>query len=90
MCNAQCFMVPATGCYYKGRFHVVKSSWNTTDCNTCQCLDNAVVACCSRVAIPTNFDTKNCHLVFDKGSCSYKLISNKDPKIKCEITSAVE
>ncbi|XP_030060762.1 beta-microseminoprotein [Microcaecilia unicolor] len=101
-CNAQCIVEPVQpqspnklpeGCVDKKNvIHKIGSSWNTTDCYTCNCLshDNKVyLSCCGRAIRPSGFDEKHCELIFDQTSCTYSVVEKEDHSKHCSFGGVV-
>ncbi|XP_018425755.1 PREDICTED: beta-microseminoprotein [Nanorana parkeri] len=77
------------GCTHKGETHKRGTQWKTENCEDCWCQKDGTMRCCTAYGTPFGYDKENCERVFDKASCSYKLIPIKDPTVECKETGMV-
>ncbi|XP_013814268.1 beta-microseminoprotein-like [Apteryx mantelli] len=91
--NASCFVeelkresdkeVP--GCTdFEGKFHEFGSQWETKNCMDCSCSRQGI-GCCTSYATPINFDEEKCEAIFNKLTCSYKVVEKDDHTKECPV-----
>ncbi|KAM5241296.1 beta-microseminoprotein [Hipposideros larvatus] len=93
VCSAQCYIMPKTNfpddssneCKdANGVTHPLNSRWKTENCEACFCSQEGI-DCCSIVATPVNYDTVKCEKIFNKETCSYTVVEQKDPEKTCDV-----
>ncbi|XP_057591807.1 beta-microseminoprotein isoform X1 [Hippopotamus amphibius kiboko] len=94
LCDAQCYVIlnqnPASNeCKdLSGVTHPRNSKWNTENCEECTC-DEGVTNCCNTAAIPMGYDTDKCQKIFNKETCTYKVVEKEDPEKTCDVSGWV-
>uniref|UniRef100_A0A8C6ZQK3 Beta-microseminoprotein-like n=1 Tax=Nothoprocta perdicaria TaxID=30464 RepID=A0A8C6ZQK3_NOTPE len=87
--DAFCLFEPLTagkpGCIdSKGTLHQFGSHWRAENCLDCSCGKDGT-SCCSSYATPVDFDEEKCESIFDKQTCSYKVVEKADHKKECPV-----
>ncbi|XP_062436628.1 beta-microseminoprotein J1-like [Rhea pennata] len=92
--NASCFMEELKptkpgdeilGCTdFEGKLHDFGSQWRTKNCVDCVCFREGL-SCCTSYATPVNFDEEKCESIFDKLTCSYKVVEKADQAKECQV-----
>ncbi|XP_023383748.1 beta-microseminoprotein isoform X2 [Pteropus vampyrus] len=94
LCNAQCYFMPnmytpgdlSNECKdLDGVTHPLSSKWKTENCEECSCGQDGI-SCCNIAAIPMNYDTIKCQKIFNKETCSYTVVEQKDPGKTCFVS----
>ncbi|NXN74253.1 MSMB protein, partial [Himantopus himantopus] len=67
-----------------GEGHEFGSSWRTTDCNDCSC-SRGGIRCCTSFAKPVGYDTEKCVSIFNKDTCTYKVVEKDDHSKECPV-----
>ncbi|XP_063817560.1 beta-microseminoprotein-like [Pseudophryne corroboree] len=75
---------PPKGCFFEGKLHELGRAFRTESCLDCHCDLYGGFSCCTAYGRPVGYDKKKCKFVFNKQTCSYDLVPNKDPTKKCE------
>ncbi|EHB08867.1 Beta-microseminoprotein [Heterocephalus glaber] len=65
--------------------HLKNSKWTSDYCLDCSCKENGL-KCCSRVAVPVDYDKIRCHSIFHKDNCTYTVEYRKDPGKPCPVS----
>ncbi|KAM9612042.1 beta-microseminoprotein-like [Morphnus guianensis] len=92
--NAYCFFQPLkpetsdgehAGCRdSKGELHEFDSHWRTDDCHDCSCSRDGI-DCCSSFATPAGYDEEKCVSIFNKETCTYKVVEKDDHSKECPV-----
>ncbi|XP_009813102.1 beta-microseminoprotein [Gavia stellata] len=98
MSNADCFFQPLKpgmsdgkiiGCRdSSGELHEFGSRWRNADCYDCSCFKNGI-SCCSSFAIPVGYDEEKCVSIFNKDTCTYKVVEKDDHSKECPVHELV-
>ncbi|KAE8590996.1 hypothetical protein XENTR_v10018270 [Xenopus tropicalis] len=89
-CNAACFNQPPElkenleGCLYKDELHELGSEFRTKDCYDCTCSMDGSMRCCQAYGTPVGYDKKKCKAIFNKKTCTYRVVEKKDRSKECE------
>ncbi|XP_054062026.1 beta-microseminoprotein-like [Rissa tridactyla] len=67
-----------------GKVHEFSSKWRTEDCHDCSCYRDGI-QCCSSFATPVGYDEKKCVKIFDKETCTYKVVEKHDSSKECPV-----
>ncbi|XP_032551271.1 beta-microseminoprotein-like [Chiroxiphia lanceolata] len=96
--DASCFLMACepgisdgvtVGCLdSEGKLHEFGSQWRTDDCNDCSS-SRGGIRCCSSYATPVDYDKENCESIFNKETCSYKVVEKDDHSKECPVHSWV-
>ncbi|XP_014730811.1 PREDICTED: beta-microseminoprotein-like isoform X1 [Sturnus vulgaris] len=96
--DAACYFIPfkpgtsngeVVGCLdEEGKVHEFGSSWRTEDCNDCSCSDTGI-GCCNSYITPVDYDEEKCESIFNKETCSYKVVEKDDHSKECPVHSWV-
>nr|XP_009505894.1 PREDICTED: beta-microseminoprotein-like [Phalacrocorax carbo] len=90
--RAQCFfqpMKPDEGCRDSdGVLRKFGSSWRNADCYDCSCSRDGI-DCCASFGTPVGFDEKKCEKIFNKETCTYKVVEKDDPSKECPFNAVV-
>ncbi|NWH70974.1 MSMB protein, partial [Piaya cayana] len=68
----------------KGELHEFGSRWKTEDCYDCSCSREGI-SCCNSFATPTDYDKEKCVSVFNKETCTYKVVEKDDDSKECPV-----
>ncbi|NXU55836.1 MSMB protein, partial [Turnix velox] len=68
----------------KGVVHEFGSKWKSGDCMNCSC-DRSGIECCSSVAKPSIYDEEKCEELFNKETCTYKVVEKDDHSKECPV-----
>ncbi|XP_076194188.1 beta-microseminoprotein-like [Aptenodytes patagonicus] len=91
--NADCFIQPLkleisdkiTGCHdWNGKLHEFGSHWRNADCYDCSCSRDGI-SCCSSFATPVSYDEEKCVSIFNKETCTYKVVEKNDHSKECPV-----
>ncbi|KAM6390378.1 beta-microseminoprotein-like [Pluvialis apricaria] len=92
--NASCFFQPlkpwisdgeTIGCRdLNGDGHEFGASWKTTDCEDCYCYRDGM-KCCTSFATPVGYDQEKCISIFNKETCTYKVVEKDDHSKECPV-----
>ncbi|XP_036912589.1 beta-microseminoprotein [Sturnira hondurensis] len=91
LCNAHCYVIPNSNtpddslneCKdLSGVIHPLNSEWKTEYCEECSCGQDGI-NCCNIVATPVNYDTSKCQKIFNKETCSFTVVEQKNPEKSC-------
>ncbi|XP_017924353.1 beta-microseminoprotein [Manacus vitellinus] len=72
----------------EGKLHEFGSRWRTDDCNDCSSFRHGI-SCCSSYATPVDYDKEKCESIFNKETCSYKVLEKDDHSKECPVHSWV-
>ncbi|NXN59655.1 MSMB protein, partial [Rynchops niger] len=67
-----------------GKVHEFSSKWRTEDCHDCSCYRDGI-ECCSSFATPVGYDSKKCVKIFNKETCTYKVVEKHDSSKECPV-----
>ncbi|NXG61372.1 MSMB protein, partial [Hemiprocne comata] len=67
-----------------GELHKFGSNWRDADCNDCSCDKNGM-NCCSSYETPVSYDTEKCESIFNKETCTYKVVEKDDHSKECPV-----
>ncbi|NXH75002.1 MSMB protein, partial [Hydrobates tethys] len=67
-----------------GELHEFDSSWRNADCYDCSC-SRSGIDCCSSFATPVDYDKKKCVSIFNKETCTYKVVEKDDHSKECPV-----
>ncbi|NXJ66213.1 MSMB protein, partial [Rostratula benghalensis] len=67
----------------KGEVHQF-GSWKTDDCHSCSCDKNGI-QCCSTFVSPSGYDEEKCESIFNKETCTYKVVEKDDHSKECPV-----
>ncbi|XP_074011048.1 beta-microseminoprotein-like [Numenius arquata] len=59
-------------------------SWKTEDCHNCSCSRRGI-HCCSSFASPAGYDKEKCESIFNKETCTYKVVKKNDHSKECPV-----
>ncbi|NWI19834.1 MSMB protein, partial [Crypturellus soui] len=68
----------------KGNTRPFGSQWRTKNCLDCSCGTEGI-RCCSSYATPVDFDREKCERIFQKKTCSYKVVKKDDHTKECPV-----
>ncbi|NXJ79843.1 MSMB protein, partial [Trogon melanurus] len=68
----------------EGELHEIGSSWRTNDCLRCSCLKDGI-DCCTDYATPSDYDREKCISIFNKVTCTYKVVEKDDHSKVCPV-----
>ncbi|NXG38661.1 MSMB protein, partial [Dromaius novaehollandiae] len=68
----------------EGKLHEFGSHWKTKDCWDCSCSREGI-GCCTSYVTPVSFDEEKCEAIFNKLTCSYKVVEKADHAKECEV-----
>uniref|UniRef100_A0A8C3UE13 Beta-microseminoprotein n=1 Tax=Catharus ustulatus TaxID=91951 RepID=A0A8C3UE13_CATUS len=71
-----------------GSVHEFDSRWRTEDCNDCSCSKTGI-GCCDSYMTPGDYDEEKCESIFNKETCSYKVVEKDDHSKECPVHSWV-
>ncbi|KFO86883.1 Beta-microseminoprotein J1, partial [Buceros rhinoceros silvestris] len=72
----------------KGELHEFGSKWRTDDCLDCSCSKSGI-SCCTSYGTPVDYDTEKCIKIFNKETCTYKVVEKDDHSKECVVTGWV-
>ncbi|NXD13813.1 MSMB protein, partial [Nothocercus nigrocapillus] len=72
----------------EGNLHQFDSQWRTEDCLDCSCGKHGM-RCCSSYVTPVAFDEEKCERIFQKLTCSYKVVEKADHTKECPVSAWV-
>ncbi|NWR64986.1 MSPJ protein, partial [Bucorvus abyssinicus] len=72
----------------KGDLHEFGSRWRTDDCLDCSCSKDGI-SCCTNYATPGDYDEEKCIEIFNKETCTYKVVEKHDHSKECPVTAWV-
>uniref|UniRef100_A0A803KBB8 Beta-microseminoprotein n=1 Tax=Xenopus tropicalis TaxID=8364 RepID=A0A803KBB8_XENTR len=72
------------GCLYKDELHELGSEFRTKDCYDCTCSMDGSMRCCQAYGTPVGYDKKKCKAIFNKKTCTYRVVEKKDRSKECE------
>ncbi|XP_019411279.1 PREDICTED: beta-microseminoprotein-like [Crocodylus porosus] len=90
VCDAYCYFQQnnlkesTEGCIQNGELYEFGTAWRSEDCHSCNCSHRGI-RCCSTVHSPVNYDRNMCRMVFNKDTCSVKVVEKTDPSKECEV-----
>ncbi|NXL42824.1 MSMB protein, partial [Podilymbus podiceps] len=67
-----------------GQLHEFDSHWKNADCYDCSC-SRSGMNCCSSFVTPVGYDEEKCVSIFNKETCSYKVVEKDDHSEECPI-----
>ncbi|NWQ98106.1 MSMB protein, partial [Burhinus bistriatus] len=67
-----------------GELHEFDSSWRDADCNDCSCSRDGI-RCCTSFATPASYDEEKCISIFNKETCTYKVVEKDDHSKECPV-----
>ncbi|NXI54328.1 MSPJ protein, partial [Chloroceryle aenea] len=68
----------------KGQLHSFGSRWRTDDCLDCSCFKTGI-SCCTGYVTPTGYDEEKCISIFNKETCTYKVVEKNDYSKECPV-----
>ncbi|KFP51022.1 Beta-microseminoprotein, partial [Cathartes aura] len=68
----------------KGELHKFDSHWRTDDCHDCFC-SRGGIDCCSSFAAPADYNKEKCVSIFNKETCTYKVVEKDDHSKECPV-----
>ncbi|NXK89292.1 MSPJ protein, partial [Formicarius rufipectus] len=71
-----------------GKLREFGSKWRTEDCNDCYS-SRGGIECCSSYSTPVGYDKEKCVRIFNKKTCSYKVVEKNDHSKECPVHSWV-
>uniref|UniRef100_A0A8C0E9I4 Beta-microseminoprotein n=1 Tax=Balaenoptera musculus TaxID=9771 RepID=A0A8C0E9I4_BALMU len=71
-----------------GVIHPLNSKWKTENCEECTC-DQGGIYCCNTAAVPVDYDTNKCQIIFNKETCTYTVVEQEDPGKTCAVSGWV-
>ncbi|XP_058697915.1 beta-microseminoprotein-like [Poecile atricapillus] len=96
--DASCALMPfkpgmsngvVVGCLdEEGKVHEFGSRWRTENCNDCSC-SRGGIDCCTSYMRPVDYDEEKCESIFNKDTCSYKVVEKDDHSKECPVHSWV-
>ncbi|XP_007446843.1 PREDICTED: beta-microseminoprotein [Lipotes vexillifer] len=94
VCSAQCYIIsnqnstPNKCKDLDGVIHPLNSKWKTENCEECTC-DQGGINCCNIAAVPVDYDTNKCQIIFNKETCTYAVVEQEDPEKTCAVSGWV-
>ncbi|KAF5921980.1 hypothetical protein HPG69_015430, partial [Diceros bicornis minor] len=102
LCNAQCYVILnentpdnlSNECKdLDGVTHPMNSTWKTESCVECSCGQDGI-NCCNTlcfclndsVAVPVGYDKIKCQKIFNKETCSYKVVERENAEKICSVS----
>ncbi|RMC11590.1 hypothetical protein DUI87_11711 [Hirundo rustica rustica] len=76
------------GCMMNGKVYPFGHIERTEDCHTCYC-GKGSMECCSLYMTPVDYDEEKCEKIFNKETCSYKVVEKDDHSKECLVHSWV-
>ncbi|KFV18646.1 Beta-microseminoprotein, partial [Tauraco erythrolophus] len=67
-----------------GELHEFGSSWSNEDCYDCSCSEHGI-SCCSSFMTPVDYDEEKCVSIFNKETCTYKVVEKDDASKQCPV-----
>ncbi|NXT84222.1 MSMB protein, partial [Zapornia atra] len=67
-----------------GELHKFDSQWRDPDCNDCSC-SRSGISCCTGYATPVGYDEEKCVSIFNKETCSYKVVEKDNHSKECPV-----
>ncbi|NXC66983.1 MSMB protein, partial [Anhinga anhinga] len=64
------------------------SRWRRADCYDCSCSRKGI-GCCAGFGTPVGFNEEKCEKVFNKKTCTYKVVEKEDPSKECPFSGMV-
>ncbi|XP_030309062.1 beta-microseminoprotein [Calypte anna] len=92
--NAACFLQPlkpgeSDGCHdSNGVQHKFDFLWRDENCNDCSCSKDGI-SCCSSFATPVGYNEEKCVRIFNKETCTYKVVEKDDHSKECPVSTWV-
>ncbi|NXT89862.1 MSMB protein, partial [Anhinga rufa] len=71
-----------------GVLHAFGSRWRTEDCYDCSCNTDGI-NCCAGFGTPIGFNEEKCEKIFNKKTCTYKVVEKEDPSKECPFNKMV-
>ncbi|KGL96303.1 Beta-microseminoprotein J1, partial [Charadrius vociferus] len=71
-----------------GEGHEFDSSWRTIDCNDCSC-SRGGIRCCTAYVKPVDYDEEKCVSIFNKETCTYKVVEKDNHSKECPVNAWV-
>ncbi|NWH63172.1 MSMB protein, partial [Geococcyx californianus] len=68
----------------EGELHEFGSHWKTDNCQDCSCFREGIT-CCSNFATPVGYDENKCVRIFNKETCTYKVVEKDDDSKECPV-----
>ncbi|NWR85562.1 MSMB protein, partial [Furnarius figulus] len=72
----------------EGKLHEFGSKWRTEDCNDCFSSRDGI-RCCTSYVTPVDYDKEKCESIFNKETCSYKVVEKNNHSKECPVHSWV-
>ncbi|KAM9051284.1 beta-microseminoprotein [Megaptera novaeangliae] len=95
LCNAQCYIVsnqnstPNKCKDLNGVIHPLNSKWKTENCEECYVSLKPGTVTDSDAAVPVDYDTNKCQIIFNKETCTYTVVEQEDPGKTCAVSGWV-
>ncbi|NWX01915.1 MSMB protein, partial [Caloenas nicobarica] len=67
-----------------GELHEFGMHWTNTDCYYCSCTWSGI-SCCTTFVKPTGYDGEKCVSIFNKETCTYKIVEKEGHSKECPI-----
>ncbi|KFP84466.1 Beta-microseminoprotein, partial [Apaloderma vittatum] len=68
----------------KGKTHLMGSRWMMGSCLRCYCFEDGI-ECCNNHPRPANYDTEKCISIFNKVTCTFKVVEKDDHSKVCPV-----
>ncbi|KFQ74033.1 Beta-microseminoprotein, partial [Phoenicopterus ruber ruber] len=65
-----------------GELHEFDSHWRNADCYNCFC-SRMGIQCCASFVRPADYDKEKCVSIFNRKTCTYKVVEKKDHSKEC-------
>ncbi|KAF1543718.1 UNVERIFIED_CONTAM: Beta-microseminoprotein, partial [Eudyptes pachyrhynchus] len=69
---------------WNGKLHEFGSHWRSADCYDCSCSRDGI-GCCSSFTTPVGYDEEKCVSIFNKETCTYKVVEKNDHSKECPV-----
>ncbi|NWY49715.1 MSMB protein, partial [Chionis minor] len=67
-----------------GKLHEFDSTWRDAQCNDCSC-SRSGMRCCTSFITPSDYDEEKCVSIFNKETCTYKVVEKNDHSKECPV-----
>ncbi|KFV99083.1 PREDICTED: beta-microseminoprotein J1-like, partial [Eurypyga helias] len=68
----------------EGKLHEFNSKWRTDECYDCSCSRRGI-ACCASFGTPVGYDKEKCYRIFNKETCTFKVVEKDDHSKECQV-----
>ncbi|NWW94307.1 MSMB protein, partial [Rhynochetos jubatus] len=67
-----------------GKLHEFDSRWRSDACYDCSCTREGI-GCCASFKTPTGYNKKKCVRIFNKDTCTYKVVKKDNHSEECSV-----